>query len=77
VISGFGLAEPDVWPRMRQKFTLEVLDGPDGRKLAEGKTSGHGLTQDFPAVTARKFRLTMECAKGSPGVAELQFYAPE
>jgi len=77
VISGFGLAEPDVWPRMRQKFTLEVLDGPDWRKLTEGKTSGHGLTQDFPAVTARKFRLTMECAQGSPGVAELQLCEPE
>ncbi len=76
-ISGFGLDEPDVWPRMRQKFTLEVLDGPAWRKVAEGQTSGHGLTQTIPPATARKFRLTMECDKGSPGLAELQLYAPE
>ena len=76
-ISGFGLDEPDVWPRMKQRFTLEILEGPDWRKVAEGKTSGHGLTQAIPTVTARKFRLTMACDQGSPGVAELQLYAPE
>ena len=76
-ISGFGLDEPDVWPRMKQKFTLEVLDGSAWRKTAEGQTSGHGLTKTIPPATARKFRLTMECEKGSPGLAELQLYAPE
>jgi len=47
------------------------------RKVAEGQTSGHGVSQTIPTVTARKFRFTMECDKGSPGIAELQLYAPE
>jgi alpha-L-fucosidase len=76
-ISGFGLDEPDVWPRMKQRFTLDVLEGPAWRKVAEGQTSGHGITQSIPTATTRKFRFTMECDKGSPGVAELQLYAPE
>jgi alpha-L-fucosidase len=76
-IAGFGLDEPDVWPRMKQHYTLEVSDGAGWRKIAEGKTVGHGVTQNLPTVTARKFRLTMACDQGSPGVAELQLYAPE
>jgi alpha-L-fucosidase len=76
-ISGFGLDEPDVWPRMRQQFLLEAATGSGWQKLAEGRTDGHGLKRAFAPVTARKFRLTMECAAGSPGVAELQLYRPE
>ncbi len=76
-IAGFGLDEPDVWPRIKQKFTLEVQAANGWRTVAEGKTVGHGLTQNLPTVTGRKFRLTMECDKGSPGVAELQLYQPE
>ena len=76
-ISGFGLDEPDVWPRMKQRFTLEASDGDGWRKVAEGRTVGHGITQNIPTVTSRKFRLMMECEKGSPGVAELQLYQPE
>ena len=76
-ISGFGLDEPDVWPRLKQKFTLAVAEGDGWRTVAEGKSDGHGVTRTITAVTARKFRLTMECAEGSPGVAELQLYRPE
>jgi alpha-L-fucosidase len=76
-ISGFGLDEPDVWPRMRQSYLLEVADGGAWKKIAEGRTDGHGLKRAIPTVTAQKFRLTMECAAGSPGVAELQLYRPE
>ena len=76
-IAGFGFDEPDVWPRMSQKFTLEVVDGEGWRKLASGKTNGHGMKQSIKPVTAQKFRLTMECDKGSPGVAELQLYREE
>lgn len=76
-ISGFGLDEPDVWPRIKQTFTLEAADGAAWRKVASGKTDGHGLKQNLAPTTAQKFRLTMECAEGSPGVAELQLYRPE
>jgi len=76
-IAAFGLDEPDVWPRMNQKFTLEAWFGNGWQKLAEGKTEGHGTKQAITPVTAQKFRLTMDCAKGSPGVAELQLYRAE
>ena len=76
-ISGFGLDEPDVWPRLKQKFTLEAADGAGWKKIAEGKTDGHGLKRAIAPVMAQKFRLTMDCAEGSPGVAEFQLYRPE
>ncbi|MCX7008149.1 MAG: alpha-L-fucosidase [Kiritimatiellaeota bacterium] len=76
-IAGFGLDEPDVWPRMHQQYKLEAADGTAWRKVAAGKTDGHGIKKSFAPVTAQKFRLTMACDKGSPGVAELQLYRPE
>lgn len=76
-ISAFGIDEPDVWPRMNQKFTLEASVSDQWIKVAAGKTNGHGLKQVITPVTAQKFRLTMECDKGSPGVAELQLYRAE
>jgi alpha-L-fucosidase len=76
-IGAFGLDEPDVWPRMKQQFTLEVLVGDAWRTIAAGTTDGHGRKAAVPSVTARKFRLTLTCAKGSPSVAELQLYRAE
>ncbi len=76
-IGAFGLDEPDVWPRLHQSYTLEVADASGWRKIAGGTTQGHGTCQSLPPVTARKFRLTMDCPQGSPGVAELQLYRAE
>ena len=76
-IGAFGLDEPDVWPRMNQNFTLEAFVGGEWKKIADGKTNGHGMRKNITQVSAQKFRLTMECDKGSPGVAELQLYQAE
>ena len=76
-IGAFGVDEPDVCPRMNQHFTLEAFVAGNWKKLADGKTSGHGVKQTIEPVTAQKFRLTIECDKGSPGVAELQLYPAE
>lgn len=73
-IGAFGLDEPDVWPRMNQRFTMEAWVEGGWKKIAEGKTNGHGTKSAVPSVTAAKFRLTMDCEKGSPGVSELQLY---
>ena len=76
-ISAYGFDEPDVWPRMNQKFTLEAeLDGT-WKAIATGSTDGHGKAQNIAPVTARKFRLQLSCAAGGPGVAEFQLYRPE
>jgi alpha-L-fucosidase len=76
-IAAFGIDEPDVWPRMTQHYTLAAWVDKGWQKVAEGKTQGHGVKQAISSVTAQKFRLTMDCAKGSPGVAELQLYRAE
>jgi len=76
-IGAFGLDEPDVWPRMKQQFKLEALVDGVWKILAEAKTNGHGIKQTITPVNAQKFRLTLECDKGSPGVAELQLYLAE
>ena len=76
-IGAFGLDEPDVWPRMSQKFTLAAFVNGEWKGFAAGKTSGHGIKQSIEPVMAQKFRLTMQCDKGSPGVAELQLYPAE
>ena len=69
--------EPDVWPRLRQQFKLEVFEGAAWRTITQGKTSGHGAKEPLKPMTAQKFRLTMDCDKGSPGVAEFQLYRAE
>lgn len=76
-LSGMGFDEPDVWPRVKQRYKLELLDGETWRAVAEGSTIGHGAVRHFPTVTARKARLTVENDQGAPGVAELQLYSPE
>ena len=73
-IGAFGLDEPDVWPHLKQQYNLEAMVDGEWKKLAAGQGSGHGIKQTITPVKAQKFRLTMECDDGSPGVAELQLY---
>ena len=68
LIGAFGLDEPEVTPRMNQNFTLEAWSGGEWKKIAEGKTDGNGKNSAITPVTAKKFRLTTECEKGSPRV---------
>jgi alpha-L-fucosidase len=77
VINGFGFDEPDVWPRINQRYTIEAQNGATWTKIADGRTNGHGLKRALPSVTAQKFRFTLECAAGAPGLAEVQLYRPE
>jgi alpha-L-fucosidase len=76
-IGGFGFDAPDVWPRLKQHFRLEAFTGGGWHQVAEGKTEGYGVQQAIGPVTAQRFRLTINCDTGSPGVAELQLYGTE
>lgn len=76
-IGGFAFDEPDVWPRLRQHYRLQVADGDGWKTVLEGDTIGHGTTADFAPVTAQKFRLQLERKDGAPSVAEWQLYRPE
>ena len=41
-ISGFAFDEPDVWPRLKQTYRLEVADGAAGRRSRLAAPSGTG-----------------------------------
>jgi alpha-L-fucosidase len=76
-IAGFGFDEPDVWPRMKQTYRLEAKTGETWTALASGTTDGHGIAESIAPVTAQVFRMTVECAKSAPGIAELLLFGPE
>lgn len=76
-VSGFAMDEPDVWPRLKQRFAFEAKVGDRWLQLADGHTDGHGVTRFFTPLKAQRFRLLLECDAGSPGVAEIQIYQPE
>lgn len=77
-ISSFGFDDPDVWPRVSQKYLLEALVDGTWVKIAEGKTKGHGDLREFERpVTSRIFRLSLDNEKGAPCVSEIEFYRPE
>jgi len=77
LVQAFGADEPDVWPRLKQRYTLAAEVDGQWRELAAGATDGHGVAGRFAPVTASRFRITMECEKGQPGLAEFQLYQPE
>lgn len=76
-IAGFGFDAPDVWPRLKQRFTLEAFTDGGWHQVANGRTEGYAVHKAIVPVTAKEFRLTMECDKGSPGAAEIQLYGAE
>jgi hypothetical protein len=69
-IVGIGLDEPDVWPRMQQKYTHEVKDGETWKALISGSTNGHGIRKSIPPTYAKSVCASLETPAGSPGVAE-------
>jgi alpha-L-fucosidase len=77
VICGYGFDEPDVWPRLKQRYTIEAQQAGQWKKIAEGKTSGHGAKEAITPVMASRFRFTIVNEGGSPGLAEVQLYRPE
>ena len=76
-ICGFGLDQPDIWPRMKQTFQIEARQGDEWKLVFKGNSNGVGLVKDIPVVTARQFRVQVDCEAGAPGIAELQLYRPE
>lgn len=77
LVQAFGADEPDVWPRLKQRYTLAAEVDGHWLQLASGATEGHGVVGRFAPVTASRFRITMECEKGQPGLAEFQLYQAE
>jgi alpha-L-fucosidase len=76
-INGIGCDEPDVWPRLRQDYLVEGLSAGTWIRLTEGRTDGHGFKTAFGEINVQKVRITLTCAQGAPGLAEVQIYRPE
>ena len=76
-IGAFAFDEPDVWPRVKQRFRLEALDGGDWKTIAAGPTVGHGHQANIPPATAQRFRLVVDRDAAAPSIAEWRLYRPE
>jgi alpha-L-fucosidase len=77
-IAAFGYDDPKGgWPRIQQQYALEIQSADQWQTVASGKTTGHGTLQNITPVTAQKFRLTLKCEKGAPGVAEFKLFRAE
>jgi len=76
-IGAFAFDEPDVWPRVKQRYRLDVLEGSTWKTIASGPTVGHGHQANIPPTTAQRFRLAMERDDAAPSIAEWRLYRPE
>jgi alpha-L-fucosidase len=77
-IQTLALAEPwHPWNGVNQKFELQYLEETVWKTIVKGQTDGSGLTKNFPAVKAQKFRLMLENKNFPPAVNELILFRAE
>ncbi len=76
-LAGFGLGEPDTWPRTLQTYAIEAEIDGEWRSLATGRTRGRGAHGNFPAVSARRVRIQLTSANARSGLSEFLLYRPE
>lgn len=77
-IQTLALVEPwHPWSGVTQKHELQYLDGTVWKTIFKGQTDGTGLTRNFPAVKAQKFRLLLENERFAPAVNELILFRAE
>lgn len=57
-----------------ERYTLQALTGDAWTTLARGTTIGHKKLDRFPAVTARRVRLTIDAALDTPRIAHVGLY---
>jgi len=74
---GFGLGEPDRWPRFKQTFSIEMYQDDTWQQIAQGQTDGHGTRGFFDPVTAQRVRIQLTGTNGRSGLSELHLYSPE
>lgn len=65
------------WSGLIQKHELQYLHGTEWKTIFTGQTIGIGLTKNFPAVMAQKFRIVLENTKEAPAVNELILFRAE
>jgi alpha-L-fucosidase len=77
-IQTLALVEPwHPWSGVTQKHELQYLQGTEWKTIFKGQSDGTGLTKDFPAVKAQKFRLLLENERFAPAINELILFRAE
>jgi alpha-L-fucosidase len=57
-----------------QKYAIEVLEGTQWKRVAEGQAIGHKKIDIFPAVTAQKVRLKLLSTSSEAQIREFQLF---
>ena len=77
-IQTLALVEPwHPWSGVTQKHELQYLLGTEWKTIFKGQSDGTGLTKNFPAVKAQKFRLLLENERFAPAINELILFRAE
>lgn len=77
-IQALALVEPwHPWNGVIQKHELQYLAGSEWKIIFKGQTTGIGLTKNFPAVKAQKFRLLLENEQFAPAINEMILFRAE
>jgi alpha-L-fucosidase len=77
-IQTLALVEPwHPWSGVTQKHELQYLQGTEWKTIFKGQSDGTGLTKNFPAVKAQKFRLLLENERFAPAINELILFRAE
>lgn len=77
LLSAYGFGEPNVWPRLRQRYAVEVWADSAWTTVAQGDTDGHGKTGAFEPITAERARIRLSAGRGNPGLTEFHVFSPE
>ena len=71
-IQSLSVVEPwHPWSGIHQKHELQYQQGTTWKTILTTETDGTGLTNNFPSVTAQKFRLIIQNEKEAPAVNEM------
>ena len=65
---------PDFLGQRIERFSLEWWDGTDWLQFTQGTTVGYKRILTFPAVTARRVRLTIAESRTSPALSSFGLY---
>ena len=57
-----------------QKYSVEVYQPGDWKRVAEGQAIGHKKIDIFPAVTAQRVRLNLLSTTSEASIREFQLY---
>lgn len=77
-IQCISLVEPwHPWDGIKQNIELYSQEGNEWKLVTKAQTEGSGLTQNFPPVTAQKFKMVIQNEKQAPSINEAILFRAE